>query len=72
LPKRLRYNQKNSPASATPSPAAAADWHATVRDFASQHFKHPAWGYSRVAPLKAEQEKFLSDLKRETENIRTL
>ncbi len=32
-----------TPVSTTP---AAADWHATVRDFASQHFKHPAWGYS--------------------------
>jgi uncharacterized protein len=32
-----------TPASTAP---AAADWHATVRDFASRHFKHPAWGYS--------------------------
>jgi HD superfamily phosphodiesterase len=24
----------------------AADWHATVRSFALQHFKNPAWGYS--------------------------
>ena len=31
------------PASPTP---AAADWHATVRSFALQHFKNPAWGYS--------------------------
>ena len=30
-------------ASATPP---AADWHATVRSFALQHFKNPAWGYS--------------------------
>ncbi len=22
------------------------DWHATVRDFAQEHFHHPAWGYS--------------------------
>jgi hypothetical protein len=35
---------KSSPAPAT-SPAPA-DWHATIRDFASSHFKHPAWGYS--------------------------
>lgn len=27
-------------------PDAPADWHAAVRDFARQHFKHPAWGYS--------------------------
>jgi HD superfamily phosphodiesterase len=31
------------PASLAP---AAADWHATVRSFALQHFKNPAWGYS--------------------------
>lgn len=31
------------PASPTPP---AADWHATVRSFALQHFKNPAWGYS--------------------------
>jgi HD superfamily phosphodiesterase len=30
-------------ASATHS---ATDWHATVRSFALQHFKNPAWGYS--------------------------
>ena len=37
-----------SPALAPRAPAAAAasDWHATVRDFASKHFKNPAWGYS--------------------------
>jgi hypothetical protein len=30
-----------------PNPAAAGgDWRATVRAFASEHFKHPAWGYS--------------------------
>jgi uncharacterized protein len=27
-------------------PASASDWHATVRGFALQHFKNPAWGYS--------------------------
>jgi HD superfamily phosphodiesterase len=26
--------------------AAAADWHKTVQDFARQHFKNPAWGFS--------------------------
>jgi HD superfamily phosphodiesterase len=31
---------------AAPAPAASADWHATVRDFAAKHFKNPAWGYS--------------------------
>jgi len=31
---------------AAAQPDAPADWHATVRDFARQHFKHPAWGYS--------------------------
>jgi HD superfamily phosphodiesterase len=30
---------------ASPTPPAA-DWHATVRSFALQHFKNPAWGYS--------------------------
>ncbi len=30
-------------ASAAP---AAADWRVTVREFAAQHFKNPAWGYS--------------------------
>lgn len=24
----------------------AGDWHDTVREFAQQHFRHPAWGYS--------------------------
>jgi predicted nucleic acid-binding protein len=28
--------------SAEPAPAAAADWHATVRDLAAKHFKNPA------------------------------
>jgi uncharacterized protein len=28
------------------APAAASDWHATVREFAAKHFKNPAWGYS--------------------------
>jgi HD superfamily phosphodiesterase len=30
---------------ASPAPAAS-EWHATVRNFAIQHFKNPAWGYS--------------------------
>jgi HD superfamily phosphodiesterase len=29
-----------------PAPAPSSDWHATVRDFAAEHFKNPAWGYS--------------------------
>src|SRR5262245_39171968 len=33
-------------ASAGANAAPAADWRATVKDFAAQHFKHPAWGYS--------------------------
>jgi HD superfamily phosphodiesterase len=28
------------------TPAPAADWRASVREFASKHFKNPAWGYS--------------------------
>jgi len=28
------------------APAAASDWHVTVRDLAVKHFKNPAWGYS--------------------------
>mgnify|MGYP001389411204 CR=1 FL=1 len=30
------------------SPAAPA-WRDTVREFAAEHFKHPAWGYSHAA-----------------------
>jgi hypothetical protein len=30
------------PAAAPPS----SDWHAAVRNFAAEHFKNPAWGYS--------------------------
>lgn len=30
----------------TPTPAPAPQWRATIRDFASTHFKNPAWGYS--------------------------
>ena len=36
----------SAPASQAPVAASAADWHATVRAFALQHFKNPAWGYS--------------------------
>ena len=32
-----------------PIPAWAADWRATVRELAAQHFKNPAWGYSHCA-----------------------
>jgi HD superfamily phosphodiesterase len=32
-----------------PVPACAADWRATVRELAAQHFKNPAWGYSHCA-----------------------
>jgi len=35
-----------SAAPATSPAAPAADWHATVREFALRHFKNPAWGYS--------------------------
>ncbi|HUI61947.1 MAG TPA: HD domain-containing protein [Steroidobacteraceae bacterium] len=33
----------------TPAPAAgkpSSDWRTTVREFAAQHFRNPAWGYS--------------------------
>jgi uncharacterized protein len=34
-------------AESTATPAAAgSDWHETVRKFAAEHFKQPAWGYS--------------------------
>lgn len=29
-----------------PTVGAGADWHESVRQFAAQYFKHPAWGYS--------------------------
>jgi hypothetical protein len=32
--------------SPAPKPAAAGNWRESVRAFAEQHFKHPAWGYS--------------------------
>jgi uncharacterized protein len=40
-----------APATATPTaqaatPAPTQDWRVTVREFAAQHFKNPAWGYS--------------------------
>ena len=31
---------------ATPSLIAGGDWRAAVRQFAAEHLKHPAWGYS--------------------------
>lgn len=30
----------------TPLPAAGWDWRQSVRAFAEEHFRHPAWGYS--------------------------
>jgi HD superfamily phosphodiesterase len=35
-----------STAAPTQSSVAIADWHAKVRQFASEHFRHPAWGFS--------------------------
>jgi uncharacterized protein len=40
-----------APATAAPTaqattPAPTQDWRVTVREFAAQHFKNPAWGYS--------------------------
>jgi len=32
--------------SATAAGTGTADWHETVRQFAAQHFRNPAWGYS--------------------------
>jgi HD superfamily phosphodiesterase len=31
---------------AAQTPAASADWRSTVRTFAAEHFKQPAWGFS--------------------------
>jgi HD superfamily phosphodiesterase len=31
---------------AAPAAVAGTDWHVTVRNFAAEHFKNPAWGYS--------------------------
>jgi len=33
-------------ANVPPAASSAADWRATVRAFAKEHFKNPAWGYS--------------------------
>jgi HD superfamily phosphodiesterase len=35
-----------APPAPAPLPAPAADWRATVRHFAQDHFRNPAWGYS--------------------------
>ncbi|HEY2678762.1 MAG TPA: HD domain-containing protein [Steroidobacteraceae bacterium] len=36
-----------TPAAASPATTSPAqDWRATVREFAANHFKNPAWGYS--------------------------
>jgi len=32
--------------SASAGTESAAEWHETVRKFAAEHFRHPAWGYS--------------------------
>ncbi|MGH8140426.1 MAG: HD domain-containing protein [Steroidobacteraceae bacterium] len=37
---------QSSQTPAAPDSARAGDWRTTVRDFAAEHFKHPAWGYS--------------------------
>jgi hypothetical protein len=33
-------------APAAPSAVTSPDWHETVRQFAAEHFKNPAWGFS--------------------------
>jgi uncharacterized protein len=35
-----------APAAQATTPAPTQDWRVTVREFAAQHFKNPAWGYS--------------------------
>lgn len=37
----------SAPIDAAPN-AAASDWHQKVQEFAAEHFKHPAWGYSHA------------------------
>lgn len=32
-----------------PEQVAESGWRVTIRDFAAQHFRHPAWGYSHSA-----------------------
>ena len=39
-------NAATAPSPAAPASAKAGDWHETVRQFAEQHFRNPAWGYS--------------------------
>ena len=34
------------PSGATAAEHATRDWHETVRQFAAEHFRNPAWGYS--------------------------
>jgi hypothetical protein len=34
------------PALAAPQTVTSTDWHTTVRNFAAEHFKNPAWGFS--------------------------
>jgi len=38
---------------ATPVPAAGFDWRNSVREFAKEHFRNPAWGYSHSARIHA-------------------
>jgi hypothetical protein len=38
---------------ATPVPAAGSDWRESVRAFAKEHFRNPAWGYSHSARIHA-------------------
>jgi uncharacterized protein len=35
-----------APTAQAATPAPTQDWRETVREFAAQHFKNPAWGYS--------------------------
>lgn len=36
-----------------PVPAAGSDWRESVRAFAKEHFRNPAWGYSHSARIHA-------------------
>jgi HD superfamily phosphodiesterase len=41
-----RAADSGAPAAPGAASGGKPDWHETVRLFAAQHFKHPAWGYS--------------------------
>lgn len=44
----------SSPGSrAMPRPQPGPDWRVSVREFARQHFRHPAWGYSHSVRIHA-------------------